>query len=161
MPVPLTGLVILTVIYGLLLLFTFGAPPDEDRKLLRARVTVGYLPFAVLVIAAMWTGRNLDEDQWIVQLLFEIGLGTFIICPAIGAGMGWMIWHIPPLRVGTEALWLFVFQRHKELLYGELYVFHLSYWMLGWAILACIVSLVVSMNIDFQYQWGEDYDPGA
>ena len=156
--VPLTGLVLLIVSYSFLAFIAFSAVPDEDRGwpwLLRASVV--FFPFAALVVAAMWIGRNLDEAHWIARLLFGIGLGPLVICPAIGAGAAWVIWKIPQLRVGIESLWLFVLKYEEVDVTRQRFPFNLGNWIAVLAVAGFIFSFVVGMNIDFQ--WGEDYYP--
>ena len=157
--VPVTGFVTLIVIYGFLVLIAFWAPPNKPRGwpwLLRTSVV--FFPFATLAIVAMWTGRNLDEGHGIVRLLFGIGLGPFIICPVIGAGIGWVIWSIPPLRVSIEALWLFVLRYQEVDVVRQSFPFNLTTWMVVWAVAGFIFSFLVGMNMNFQ--WGET-GPGA
>ena len=154
MPVPITGLVVLAVVYVIFALYALMSPPDEKRGwpwLLR--VSAGYIPFAALVTIAMYTGRNLDEGNRIVRLLFGIGLGPFVICPVLGATAAWLIWQIQPLRVGSEELWMFVFRKERER-----FGFNLPMFLIVGAVLGFVFSFVAGMNINFQ--WGEDYYPG-
>lgn len=139
--------------YGMLALYAFLEPKEERRGwpwLLRA--TVGYAPFAVLVFAAMWTGQKLEASNDFAELFFGIVLGQIVLCPAISVGTGWIIWHIPPLRRGVEAFWLFTFDKQRELFH-----FDTGQVMVAWAILGLIFAFIVRMNIDFPVP--EDYNP--
>ena len=146
MPVPITGLVTLLVVYVPFVLYAFTAPSDEERgwPWLR-RASTGYASFAALVIAAMWTGRSLDETSQVVRVLSSIGLGPsslLLICPGIGAGIGWIVWRTPALRRSIESLWLFVFEKERER-----FGFYTSQVLVVWALLGFIFAFIVVMNV--------------
>ena len=74
------------------------------------------------------------------MIVLNSGLGLFV-WPIAGACLGWVIWHIPPLRFGVEVVWLRLTNRERET-----YGFDLQGFMVGWGGIGLTFILIYLMS---------------
>ena len=111
---------------------------------------------AALFFAAGWTGRNLDERNDLILFIFD-GPGFWLFLP-LGAGIGWVFWIIPPLRIATQSIWAWI---ASAIVPGGFVPREFRVFVAGWAIFVTILAFICGMMFEPNIVRGEDWDPGA
>lgn len=143
MPVPLTGVVTLVLIFAFLLYLSFfsveRSPGVRDRLL---RPSLGFAPFAALALLAMGLGQTIDDNWYGPRLLFD-GVGMWANL-AIGAILGTVTYVVPVLRNGAAAWFCYVFARDRATFRSEIGP------TIAWFVVVSFVfAFMVNLNADF------------
>ena len=103
------------VLWMIVAFLSTGSRGADEKKYWRlvARASVGYMPFASVVVGAMWLANTLHGDDLLAIIFFATrcgidGLGQWLTI-ALGGVLGCLIWIIMPLRYLVGKYWKFVY----------------------------------------------------